>query len=41
MADNDFGNKGAFFGKFLVTVILFIIMLIWIYNKNSHFLPGQ
>ncbi len=41
MANNDFGSKGAFFGKFVLTVILFIILVIWIYNKNFHFLPGQ
>ncbi len=36
---SNYGRKGAIFGKILLTIILFIIMLIWIYNKNGHFLP--
>ncbi|HMR87523.1 MAG TPA: hypothetical protein PKD51_05190 [Saprospiraceae bacterium] len=37
-ANNDFGRKGAIFGKVVLTIILFIIMLIWIYQKNGTFL---
>ncbi|HLO55077.1 MAG TPA: hypothetical protein VK169_12365 [Saprospiraceae bacterium] len=36
--NNDFGRKGAIFGKVVLTIILFIIMLIWIYQKNGTFL---
>jgi hypothetical protein len=39
--NSDFGRKGAIFGKIVLTIILFIIMLIWIYNKNGHFVPVQ
>jgi hypothetical protein len=38
---SDYGKKGAFFGKLMLTIILFIIMLIWIYQKNGHFVPVQ
>ncbi len=42
MASNsDYGRKGSIFGKVVLTIILFIIMLIWIYNKNGHFVPVQ
>lgn len=37
---SDFGKKGAFFGKVVLTLILFIIMLIWIYQKNGHMVPA-
>jgi len=37
-SNNDFGRKGAIFGKVVLTIILFIIMLIWIYQKNGQFL---
>lgn len=40
-SNSDFGRKGAIFGKIVLTIILFIIMLIWIYNKNGHFVPVQ
>jgi amino acid transporter len=40
-SNNDFGKKGAVFGKIILTIILFIIMLIWIYQKNGHFLPNK
>ncbi|HMT53281.1 MAG TPA: hypothetical protein PKD16_05450 [Saprospiraceae bacterium] len=39
--NSDYGRKGATFGKVVLTIILFIIMLIWIYNKNGHFVPVQ
>jgi len=38
--NNDFGRKGTIFGVIMLTIILFIIMLIWIYNKNGTFLPN-
>ncbi len=37
--NSDYGRKGAIFGKIILTIILFIIMLIWIYNMNGSFLP--
>lgn len=37
--NSDYGRKGAIFGKIILTIILFIIMLIWIYNMNGRFLP--
>ena len=40
-SNSDYGRKGAIFGKIVLTIILFIIMLIWIYNKNGHFVPVQ
>jgi hypothetical protein len=40
-AQSDFGRKGSIFGKVVLTIILFIIMLIWIYQKNGHFVPVQ
>jgi len=36
--DLNYGGKGAFFGKFLLYFALFIILVIWIYNKNGDFL---
>ncbi len=38
-SQQNFGKKGAFFGKLVLTIILFIIMLIWIYQKNGHMVP--
>ncbi len=38
-SQHNFGKKGAFFGKLVLTIILFIIMLIWIYQKNGHMVP--
>ncbi|MBL0099134.1 MAG: hypothetical protein IPP49_03005 [Saprospiraceae bacterium] len=40
-SNSGYGRKGAMFGKVVLTIILFIIMLIWIYNKNGHFVPVQ
>lgn len=36
MADgaNDYGKKGAFFGKVLLGIAMFVILIIWIYWKN-------
>jgi hypothetical protein len=34
--DHGYGRKGAFFLRFLLFFALFIIMLIWIYNKNQQ-----
>lgn len=39
-SNNDYGRKGAIFGKIILTIILFIILLIWIYQKNFHFLSN-
>jgi hypothetical protein len=39
-ANNDYGRKGAIFGKIILTIILFIILLIWIYQKNFTFLSN-
>jgi hypothetical protein len=39
--NSDFERKGAIFGKVVLTIILFVIMLIWIYQKNGHFVPVQ
>jgi len=36
--DLNYGSKGACFGKFLLFFALFIILLIWIYQKNGDFL---
>jgi hypothetical protein len=41
MSNADYGKKGTTFGKIVLTIILFIIMLIWIYQKNGHFVPEQ
>jgi len=39
-ANNDFGRKGAIFGKIIATIILLVILMIWVYSKNGHFLPN-
>lgn len=39
-SNNDYGRKGAIFGKIILTIILFVILLIWIYQKNFHFLSN-
>jgi flagellar biogenesis protein FliO len=40
MADNtNYGKKGAYFLGFLGFVLLIVILLIWVYSKNSEFLP--
>jgi hypothetical protein len=39
-ANSDFGKKGAIFGKIILSIILFIILWIWIYQKNGHFVPN-
>jgi amino acid transporter len=41
MSQSDFGRKGTTFGKIILTIILFIILLIWVYNKNGHYVPVQ
>lgn len=41
MSNSDYPRKGAIFGKILFTIILFIILLIWVYQKNWHFVPAQ
>lgn len=37
--NNNYGRKGTIFGKLVLTILLFIVMLIWIYKMNGHFLP--
>lgn len=39
MSNSDFGSKGTTFGKIVITIILFFILLIWVYNKNGHYVP--
>jgi hypothetical protein len=34
-SNQNWGKKGACLGQFLVMVFLFIILLIWVYNKNG------
>lgn len=36
---SDFGKKGATFGKIVLGIILFIILLIYIYNHPSNSAP--
>jgi len=36
--DLNYGSKGACFGKFLLFLAIFIILLIWIYQKNGDFI---
>jgi hypothetical protein len=35
MDEMNYGKKGSCFLQFLVFMILFVILLIWVYNKNS------
>ena len=34
MSDLNYGKKGGCFMKFLLAVLLFVILLIWVYNMN-------
>lgn len=34
MDEMNYGKKGSCFLQFLVFVVLFVILLIWVYNKN-------
>jgi len=34
-ANNDYGKKGIFFGKAVLGIAIFIILIIWIYWKNQ------
>jgi len=34
MSDQSYGKKGSCFMKALVGVILFIVLLIWVYQMN-------
>lgn len=36
---DNYGKKGATFGKIVLTILLFMVMCIWIYQMNRHFLP--
>ena len=33
---NNYGKKGGCLGKFILAFILFIILLIWVYQKNGQ-----
>ena len=33
--DQNWGKKGSCLGQFIVAFLLFIILLIWVYNKNG------
>lgn len=35
----NWGKKGSYIGIFFVIFVLFILMLIWVYNMNADFLP--
>lgn len=32
----NWGKKGACLGQFIIALILFFILLIWVYQKNSN-----
>ena len=34
------GRKGYCFAYFLIFLFLFIILLVWIYNRNTAGVPG-
>jgi cbb3-type cytochrome oxidase subunit 3 len=36
MDETNYGKKGGCFVLFLVFVILFILLLIWVYNMNNE-----
>ena len=36
MENMNYGKKGRCFAMFLIFVILFVILLIWVYNKNFN-----
>lgn len=38
--DHNYGQKGKTFGKIVLFIALFIILLIWIYGKNQAGLPA-
>ncbi len=37
-SNQNWGKKGSCLGLFFVAFALFIILLIWVYNKNGTFL---
>lgn len=37
----DYSKKGAYFLGFIAFVLIFISLLIWVYTKNTEFLPIQ
>jgi len=37
---HSYKKKGRAVLKVVITILLFIIFLIWIYNKNQDFLPN-
>lgn len=34
--NQDWGKKGSCIGQVAIMFLLFIILLIWVYNKNSN-----
>lgn len=34
--NQNWSKKGACLGQFLITFLLFVILLIWLYQKNQH-----
>ena len=36
MSDLNYGKKGSCFLKFLVALLLFVILLIWVYQMNGE-----
>ena len=36
MDEMNYGKKGSCFVQFMIFLIIFVILLIWVYNKNSH-----
>lgn len=35
----NYGRKGAIFGKIMFAIILIIVICIWLYQQNGRFLP--
>jgi len=35
-SNHDYGKKGIFFGKAVVGIAVFLILIIWIYWKNQN-----
>lgn len=36
MDEMNYGKKGSCFLQFLVFLIIFVVLLIWVYNKNAQ-----
>ncbi len=39
-ADHNYGEKGKTFGKIMIAIALFVILLIWVYGKNQLGVPA-